>query len=253
MEATIIAIISATGVRVEASTAIRWAASLSLLLSARVAAQSGAITEIPVRAPPFTEHLDETIPTAGGRIIGMQSGDPLGKVDRSVITISGLKPSDTIICVSIQHVNGAYYAGFTQRVEKHGPIVRFVLPSTKVGGFSARTAELAILAQTGRNGRCGENDPILPATWGRYPSTGDSYVLINDRKASITRVSFAGQAFLPCKRLRDNLGERVALRAYQVSCPIQRVVACVTDAPLVVQFVERGGRSSIRSIVRGGC
>jgi hypothetical protein len=229
-------------------------ALLSLLLSTRVAAQPGAIAEIPVRSPPFTEHLEKTIPTAGGRIIGVGSGELLGKVDPEVITISGLRPGDAFVCVTIQHVNGAYYAGFTKRIAKHGPVVRFVLPSTKIGGLAARTAELAILAQAGRqDGHCSESDPILPAAWGRNSSAVGGFVLINDRQASITRVSYADQAFVPCGSLRNTLGERTALRAYQVSCPIQRPVACAVDAPLVIQFVERSGRSSIRSILRGRC
>ena len=212
------------------------------------------VEEVLVPAPPFQERIDPNILSAGGLVVGLVTGDITRAVGDPVVTVSGIRPADKFLCVALQHVAGAYSGGFTVKNPGRGATVRFRIPTRHIPGLGARTGALAILAKAGSDARCSEQGAvILPAAWGRVQPGTSAYALVNDHQADVTLVRLDKNPARRCVALSQLFDAKLALRSYQVACPVDLSGPCASEAPLVVKFLDGASVSEVRPTIRRGC
>lgn len=212
-----------------------------------------------VSVPPseFTETLHRSRKIRNsGPLVGVQSTAARLDVGNPIITVSGIKPSDKLVCLTISHASGVYVGKAKIKNSSFAGTVSFQLPAKLLKDVSRSAKQYAILAQASAENYCHSRNDILFATWGNSPPRGKVVIALSASPTAATRVVVQGAVGgSRCQTASNYLApKRLTFQSFSRVCSVSLSGECRQEARLEIIINESGRRVAIpRKVFRRSC
>ncbi|WP_430416515.1 hypothetical protein [Parasphingorhabdus sp.] len=195
-----------------------------------------------------------------GLVAGVQVKQAPYKLNEPVVYVSGIKPSDKFICVSISHVGGTYIANFRVRNPRKGSIVGLKMPSKLFDNAYVTSTQLAVNARVTDKSICSKKDShYLVSNWrDRFPVEAvDIYIAIDP--SSVARFNLKGTSgAVNCNSIEVlNRKKGSSFREFTQYCRMKLPPSCKPSAyfEIIVDPIRGKSRqkNSASGYLRRGC
>lgn len=226
-----------------------------LVLQAASAEAQALPPMIHVPASAVNEHVAPASKSQGTAIVGLIAADVHDAVPGSpvILTVSGLSPTSSIICVSMRSLNDIYSARFAIKNPRQGNTLALEVPLSELATGGHQLGELTVAVTDGEGTTCAE--ALLPFVWKRARPSGDIYVAVNALGNESVRIENDSKIVTPCRELTDpELNFNASIVLYDHICKYTLPKDCSRDHVVKIRSSSDSGPNDPDVIrLRGAC